>query len=76
VVSASFTGGVIWPGMATSDLAASLVGMNALKTQSLVNIAVLKQQFAMQKSVIDILDPTTAKASAPAGMGQNVDKTA
>jgi hypothetical protein len=60
----------------TTDLATSLVDMNALKTQNAVNIAVMKQQFAMEKSVLDLLDPTPSKAPAPAGMGQQVDKLA
>jgi hypothetical protein len=63
--------------METSDLAATLVSMSALKTQSLANIAVLKQQFTMEKSVLDLLAPTSStKAPAPPGMGQYVDKTA
>jgi hypothetical protein len=61
--------------MTTTDLASSLVDMSALKTQTLTNIAVMKQQFAMEKSVLDILDPAPSKALAPAGMGQQVDKT-
>ena len=59
-----------------TDLATSLVDMSALKTQTLANVDVLKQQFAMEKSVLDILDPTPSKAPAPPGMGQQVDKLA
>jgi len=63
--------------MDPSDLATSLVDMSALRTQSLADIAVLKQQFKMEKSVVDLLDPTpSSPAPAPPGMGQNVDKTA
>ena len=62
--------------MTPPDLATSLVDMNALKTQNAVNIAVMKQQFAMEKSVLVILDPTSGKSPAPPGMGQQVDKLA
>jgi hypothetical protein len=63
--------------METSDLAATLVNMSVLKTQSLANIAVLKQRFKMEKSVLELLDPTpSSQAPVPPGMGQHVDKTA
>jgi hypothetical protein len=63
--------------METSDLAATLVNMSTLKTQSLANIAVLKQQFTMEKSVLDLLAPASSPNSPPPpGMGQHVDKMA
>lgn len=61
--------------MDTADLASALVSMNAARTQGAVNIAVLKKQLEMQRSVLDLLQPTTAPP-APPGMGQVVDKTA
>jgi hypothetical protein len=65
------------PGMETSDLAATLVSMSALKTQSLANIAVLKQRFKMEKSVLDLLAPASSpNAPPPPGMGRRVDKMA
>ena len=63
--------------METSDLAATLVNMSTLKTQSLANIAMLKQQFKMEKSVLDLLAPASSpNAPPPPGMGQHVDKMA
>jgi hypothetical protein len=61
--------------MDTSALAVALVSMNAARTQSAANIAVLKKQFEMQRSVLDLLTPPP-RAPAPAGMGQHVDKLA
>ena len=49
--------------------------MNAAKTQGAVNIAVLKKQLEMQRSVLDLLQPTTPPP-APPGTGQAVDKYA
>ena len=60
----------------TSDLATSLVSAKAQQTQSLVQIAVLKQQFQMQQSVLDILDPPDTKAAPARGTGLVLDKTA
>ena len=62
--------------METSDLASALISMSASKTQMLTNVAVLKKQIDMEKTVLDILDPTKTQAPAPAGMGLVVDKTA
>jgi hypothetical protein len=61
--------------METADLATALVSMNAAKTQGAVNIAVLKKQLEMQRSVLDLLQPTTPPP-APPGTGQAVDKYA
>ena len=62
--------------METGDLASALLSMSASKTQVLTNVAVLKKQIDMEKTVLDILDPTRTQAPAPAGTGQVVDKTA
>jgi len=62
--------------METSDLASALLSMSASKTQMLTNVAVLKKQIDMEKTVLDILDPTKTQAPAPAGTGLVVDKTA
>ena len=62
--------------MDPTDIAASLLSMSAASTQSSVNIAVLKKQFEMQKSAIDMLDPTPIKAAPAPGTGLLVDKTA
>jgi hypothetical protein len=63
--------------METSDLAATIVSMSALKTRSLADIAVLKQQFKMEKSVLDLLAPASSPNSPPPpGMGQHVDMVA
>ena len=61
--------------METADIANSLVSMRAASTQMSVNIAVLKKQFQMEKSVLDVLDPPSPAPAAP-GSGQRVDKTA
>ena len=50
--------------------------MSASKTQMLTNVAVLKKQIDMEKTVLDILDPTRSQAPAAAGTGLVVDKTA
>ena len=42
----------------------------------LTNVTVLKQQIDMEKTVLDILDPTKNQAPAPQGTGLVVDKTA
>ena len=62
--------------METGDLASALLSMSASKTQMLTNVAVLKKQIDMEKTVLDILDPTRNQPPAPAGTGQVVDKTA
>jgi hypothetical protein len=60
----------------TSDLATSLVTANAQQTQSLIQIAVMKQQFKAEQSVLDILDPPQTQAPPSPGTGLVVDKTA
>ena len=62
--------------MDPTDIVASLLSMSAASTQSSVNIAVLKKQFEMQKSAIDILDPTPTRPAPAPGTGLLVDKTA
>ena len=58
------------------DLAAAVVMMQADGTRQSAQIAVMKQQLDMQKSVLTLLDPSASKAPAPPGMGLAVDKTA
>ena len=60
----------------TSDLATSLISAKAQQTQSQIQMAVLKQQFQAQQSVLDILDPPDTKAAPAPGTGLMVDKTA
>ena len=50
--------------------------MQAAGTRQSAQIAVMKKQFDMQKSVLTLLDPSASKAPAPPGMGLAVDKTA
>ena len=57
--------------MDVSDLASSLISMQQQKTQSSVQMAVLKKQFEMQKSAIDMLMPV--KAQPAPGTGTVVD---
>ena len=57
--------------MDVTDLATSLISMQQQKTQSSVQMAVLKKQFEMQKATIDMLMPV--KAAAAPGTGTQVD---
>jgi hypothetical protein len=61
--------------MDMTAIASSLISMSAQKTQMTANFAVLKKQFEMQKSVIDLLQPLAQTPAAP-GTGLVVDKTA
>lgn len=58
------------------DLAAQLLSMQAAGTRQMAQIAVMKKQFDMQKSVLTLLDPSASRAPAPPGLGLAVDKTA
>jgi hypothetical protein len=62
--------------MDTTDIAASLISMSTAKTQMSANLAVLKQQFAMEKAAVDMLVPGAGKAPAAPGTGLVVDKSA
>jgi hypothetical protein len=61
--------------MDPAALATTLMSMSAMQTQTLANYAVMKKQFQMEKSVIDLVAPTS-KPPAPTGTGLLVDKTA
>jgi hypothetical protein len=61
--------------MDPAALATTLMSMSAMQTQTLANYAVMKKQFQMEKSVIDLVAPAS-KPPAPAGTGLLVDKTA
>ncbi len=50
--------------------------MQAVGTGQSAQVAGMKQQLDMQKSVLTLLDPSASKAPAPPGMGLAVDKTA
>jgi len=59
-----------------TDLAATMVGMSAAKTQTLAQYAIIKKQHEMDMSLIDML-ASAAKSAPPAeGTGLVVDKTA
>lgn len=62
--------------MDVAALATSLVTMSLARTQASASIAVLRQQFEMQRSVIDLLAGPPARTPAPAGQGRLVDRIA
>lgn len=63
-------------GMDVAALATSLVTMSLARTQASASIAVLRQQFEMQRSVIGLLAGPPARDPAPAGQGRLVDRIA
>ncbi len=61
--------------METADLAASLVATKVANFRSAAQFAVLRKQFQMEKSAMDMLLPAPP-APPPQGTGRLVDKTA
>jgi hypothetical protein len=59
-----------------TDLAATMAGLTAAKTQTLAQYAIIKKQHQMEMSLIDML-ATAARSAPPAtGTGLVVDKSA
>lgn len=59
-----------------TDLAATMVGMTAAKTQTLAQYAIMKKQHQMETSLIDMLASAAKTAPPDEGIGLVVDKTA
>jgi hypothetical protein len=59
-----------------TDLAATMVGLTAAKTQTLAQYAIIKKQHQMEMSLIDMLASAARSAPPASGTGLVVDKTA
>lgn len=57
------------------DIAATMVNLQATRTQGLVEIAVLKKSHEMQMNLINMLSEV-ARSAPPPGQGTRVDKSA
>jgi len=58
------------------DLAARMTSLSTAKTQHSAQIAVLKKQTEMDRSLVAMLDEAVRSVPAPNGPGQQVDRTA
>ena len=62
-------------------IASAMIGMQQQNTRSAIQTAVMKNQQEMQQSVVDMINASAQnlaniQASAPAGMGLVVDRSA
>ena len=57
------------------DVAETMINLQAARTQSLVQIAVLKKSHEMQMDLINMLSEV-ARSAPPPGQGTRVDKNA
>jgi hypothetical protein len=57
------------------DVAATMVNLLATRTQTLVEIALMKKSHEMQMELIDMLSEV-ARSAPPPGQGARVDKSA
>jgi hypothetical protein len=58
------------------DLAATMAGLTAAKTQTLAQYAIIKKQHQMEMSLIDMLAAAAKSAPPATGTGLTVDKIA
>jgi hypothetical protein len=58
------------------DPVTQLLAMQATKTQTLANIAIIKKNHEMEMALIEMLGDVARSAPAPAGQGRVVDKQA
>ena len=56
------------------DLASLMVAMSGAQIRNDIAVAVMRQQFETQKSVLDLL--AAPRAALPAGQGTRIDKFA
>ena len=56
------------------DLASLMVAMSGAQIRNDIAVAVMRQQFETQKSVLDLL--AALRAALPAGQGTRIDKFA
>jgi len=57
------------------DVAETMINLQAVRTQSLVQIAVMKKSHQMQMDLINMLSEV-ARSAPPPGQGTRVDKSA
>jgi len=59
-----------------TDLAAQIMSVSAAKTQNSAQIAMLKKQTEMDRSLLAMIDEAVRSIPAPDGQGIKIDKTA